>query len=35
MEPVEIKKGGENEVDTDGPPSETTEEQEEDEVIGI
>ena len=25
MEPVEIKKGGEDEVDTDGPPSETTE----------
>ena len=31
IEMVEIKKGGENEVDTDGPPSETTEEQEEDE----
>ena len=31
MEPVEIKKGGESEVGTDGPPSETTEAQEEDE----
>ena len=35
MELVEIRKGGENEVDTDGLPSETTEEQEEDEVIAI